>query len=440
MDDDRLLSSLRRIAEPVEPAADFLDRLYESLADELGFHGKPAQAPIHWLGRRGRPRSRLQPVPLWFAAAILLALAVLGGVAVVGALLEHRSAPDLPPSRGAWTTTESLVEGRYSHTATLLPNGRVLVAGGGRTSAELYDPATRSWAATGMMLTGRAGHSATLLPDGRVLVAGGYRDDEPNYVATAELYDPGTGTWTATGELLEGRSSHTATLLPDGTVLVVGGRNGDDLRPRNLSSAEVYDPASGTWTATRGTAISRAWHTATLLADGTVLVAGGVTTNEVGTASAELYDPATRTWTATGAMTMTRNDHTATLLPDGTVLVAGGDAGGPVASAESYDPRSRTWTTIATMTERRWYHTATLLQDGTVLVTGSGSVTQDGHDSAAAEMYDPGEDKWTATASMSVGRQFHAATLLPDGTVLVSGGASPQAGSSAEVYHPGSGR
>lgn len=447
MDDDRLILGLRRIAEPVEPSGDFLDRLYESLADELGFQGRPASA--HELGRRGR-RSRRMRIPLWIAAAVLLALAILGSVAVVGALLEHSPAPDLPTSHGVWIATGGLVEGRVDHTATLLPDGRVLVAGSDSekgASAELYDPGSGTSRATGKMLSGRVGHSATLLRDGRVLVAGGSREDPSTTIATAELYDPRTETWTATGNLIEGRVGHTATLLPDGTVLVVGGGKGDLLE--KLSSAEVYDPVAGTWTAAGETNSRRTWHTATLLPDGTVLIAGGDYDVE-STALSDLYDPATRSWTATSPMTMPRIGHTATLLPDGTVLVAGGDGGGPLdgtaglanilASAELYDPESRSWTTTASMTEQRWLHGATLLVDGTVLVTGSGYLSQDGQPSATAELYDPGERTWTATASLRAARHFHTVTLLPDGTVLVAGGALEEARLSAEVYHPNSGR
>jgi N-acetylneuraminic acid mutarotase len=295
------------------------------------------------------------------------------------------------------------------------------------------------------MIDVRSGHSATLLPDGRVLVAGGQQGDAASEVAlaTAELYDPRTGTWTATGDLVEGRSRHTATLLPNGTVLIVGGNHGvvDDYA--RLSSAELYDPDTGTWTAAGEMNVRRSGHSATLLPDGTVLVAGGVEGFDEAWASSELYDPATRTWTATGAMTVPRLAHTATLLPNGTVLVAGGDGGPEVASstvlasAELYDPLSGTWASTGTMTERRWLHTATLLQDGTVLVVGSGLLDRDdSQPSATAELYDPSEGTWTATASLSVARHFHTATRLPDGSVLVAGGAVPQAQVSTEVYHP----
>ena len=162
-------------------------------------------------------------------------------------------------------------------------------------------------------------HTATLLPNGKVLVAGGY-DGNSVALASAELYDPASGTWTATGSLATARDGHTATLLPNGKVLVAGGLDSSQVA---FASAELYDPASGTWTATGSLATARYIHTATLLPNGKVLVAGGLTAAAL-LASAELYDPASGTWTATGSLATARYSHTATLLPNGKVLVAGG--------------------------------------------------------------------------------------------------------------------
>ena len=157
---------------------------------------------------------------------------------------------------GTWTATGSLATARDDHTATLLPNGKVLVAGGydgsgTLASAELYDPASGTWTATGSLATARYRHTATLLPNGKVLVAGG--SDNSGALASAELYDPASGTWTATGSLATARDCHTATLLPNGKVLVAGGFDGSG----SLASAELYDPASGTWTATGSLATAR---------------------------------------------------------------------------------------------------------------------------------------------------------------------------------------
>ncbi len=276
------------------------------------------------------------------------------------------------------------------------------------------------------MIDDRSMHTATLLSDGTVLVTGGIAGPQTD---SAELYDPATGSWTAAGTTAS-RSGHTATLLLDGRVLVAGGFDFDDGR---LASADLYDPTTRSWTAAANMIEARFEHTATLLPDGRVLVAGGTDTT-----SAELYDPRTGTWTAAGGMVTGHRAHTATLLPDGTVLVAG-DAVDFSSSAELYDPRTGTWTATGSMSQGSWDDTATLLPDGTVLVAGTEGAN-------SAELYDPRTRTWTATGSMSQARSQHAATLLPDGTVLVTGGndgivdGDDPAVASAELYDPVSGR
>jgi WD40 repeat protein len=195
--------------------------------------------------------------------------------------------------------------------------------------------ATGTWTATGSLQTARDGHTATLLPNGRVLVAGGATHGGPGGVlASAELYNPATGSWTATGSMLAARWFHTATLLANGRVLVVGGQ---DNNLHGQSTAELYDPATGTWTATGSMQSAHYRHTATLLPNGRVLVAGGADQTEVIMSTAELYDPATGSWTPTGSMHAAHYLHTATLLPNGLVLVAGG-ADPSAEVAELYDP------------------------------------------------------------------------------------------------------
>ena len=343
------------------------------------------------------------------------------------------------PANGTWAVTAGLGTARYGHTATLLPNGKVLVAGGFGSSsplpsAELYDPASGTWTATGSLAGARYYHTATLLPNGKVLVTAGEGSSGP--LVSAELYDPASGTWTATGSLSFARYLHTATLLPDGKVLVAGGYNDSISR----ASSQLYDPASGTWTATDGLGTSRYLHTAMLLPNGKVLVAGGLNSSSGLLASAELYDPASGTWTATGSLATNRDRHTATLLPNGKVLVAGGFGNsGALASAELYDSASGTWTATGSLAHVRYFHTATLLPNGEVLVAGGFGSSY----LASAELYDSANGSWSSTGGLGTARNSHTATLLPNGKVLAAGGfATGGTGgylASAELYDPASG-
>jgi N-acetylneuraminic acid mutarotase len=335
-----------------------------------------------------------------------------------------------------WLPT-SMTTARDGNTSTLLPNGKVLVAGGDGNiaSAELYDPSAGSWTATGSMATARSGHTATLLPNGKVLVAGGVGPGNGfgGAVATAELYDPSTGTWSATGSMTTARNAHTATLLPDGSVLVTGGADGIVVTGAAVfSTAEIYSPSAGTWTATGSMTSARVGDTATSLPSGAVLVAGGIGTGLGNNylATAEIYDPSAGSWTPTGSMSTQRYEHTATLLSNGTVLVGDGVvAAANYMSAEIFDPSTGTWTATGSMTTPRESATATLLRNGTVLVAGG---TFNGRTPlASAEIYDPSTGTWTATADMAVMRIGQTATLLPNGEVLVAGGVSI---ATAELY------
>jgi hypothetical protein len=300
----------------------------------------------------------------------------------------------------------------------------------------MYDIASGTWSLTGDLAGSRYAHTATLLPNGDVLVAAGFVKGTifPTNRATAEFYNPSSGAWTVAGNV--GGGDHTATLLRNGKVLVAGGHSysgfGLDI---HTNGAALYNPATNTWTSTGSMADRRARHTATLLRNGKVLVAGGYDWNSSSyRSSAELYDPATGTWSATGNLTQARADHTATLLQSGKVLVTGGtssSASGPyVTSAELYDPATGTWTTTGSLESGRAYHTATLLASNRVLVTGG----RNGNGAlATAELYDPATGNWSSTGSLRQPRANHTATLLPNNQVLIAGGGTNDS-RSAELY------
>ena len=247
---------------------------------------------------------------------------------------------------GTWGATGSMATARANFTATLLQNGKVLVAGGGNlsgglSSTEIYDPLTAAWTSTGSMHLPRMIHTAVLLPNGKVLVAGGCNSDcGTAATATAELYDPATGVWSFTGSMSTPRYYFTATLLGTGKVLVTGGCSQIDCGAVTAVS-ELYDPSTGLWSRTGSLATARDLQTATLLANGNVLVAGGFTTSGA-SASAEVYNPSTGRWSSAGSMTVGRSSHSATLLGNGQVLVVGGrDPNGAILpSAELYNPRT----------------------------------------------------------------------------------------------------
>jgi WD40 repeat protein len=274
------------------------------------------------------------------------------------------------PTSGAFVSTGPLLPPDMGSglTATLLLDGRVLITGGMDASAELYDPATGRFSFTGLMSTEHEYSTATRLEDGRVLVAGG--DDLSGLLATAEIYDPATGKFSPTGSMASPREFDTATLLPDGRVLILGGIG----KAGYLTSAELYDPTTGKFSSAGKTlAPLGEGDTTTLLPDGQVLVAGGDGSSAQAqpTAAAEVYDPASGRFSPTDSMMTPRAFHTATLLADGRVLLAGGENdGGFNSSAELYDPSSGTFSPTGSMSSARQNQVATLLADGRVLVAG----------------------------------------------------------------------
>jgi len=353
-----------------------------------------------------------------------------------------------PPQSLAQTfsATGSMTTGRHDHTATLLQNGMVLIAGGELgyystlSSAELYNPSTGTFTATGRMTNARRGHTATLLQNGKVLITGGYYNSYI-FVSSAELYDPSTGTFSATGALNTVRYDQTATLLQNGVVLIAGGYNSSTYV---LSSAELYNPSTGTFTATGSMTMTRRLHTATLLDSGIVLITGGYNWGKGTVSSAELYNSSTGTFSATASMASARYSHTATLLNNRMVLVAGGwsdNSNSSTSHAELYNPSTGTFAGTGDMTTKRTAHTATLLENGTVLVAGGDYWNGSTNVLSSAELYNASTGTFAATGSMTKPRILPTAVLLNNGRVLIAGGRFNTTAqgdlSSAEVYDSG---
>src|ERR1039457_4702645 len=336
---------------------------------------------------------------------------------------------NVPPTPGTFTASGNMATARDGGTITVLPNGKVLVTGGWNddncvsiNAPELYNQSTGTFTPTGNMTTDREHHTATLLPNGKVLIIGGdsYQEGTQNYLSSAEIYDPSTGTFSSTGSMANARQFHTATLLPNGQVLVTGGNE----QSGPISSAEIYDPPSGTFISTGNMIYTRGSHTATLLANGKVLITGGINL-----ATAEIYDPSAGTFNGTRSMAYQRSSHTATLLIDGKVLIAGGgELGLPTASStELYDPSNGTFSPAGNMTTTRGGQTATLLPNGKVLLAGGYTYIGLPMALATAETFDPATNTFAATAkNMTMPRALASAVLMSNAQVLFTGGTGQQ--------------
>jgi Putative zinc-finger/FecR protein/Galactose oxidase, central domain len=349
----------------------------------------------------------------------------------------------VPVASGMLKPIGPMLAMRQSHTATLLPDGKVLIAGGGDrnvvfASAELFDPNTGSFSQTGSMTTPRSAHEATLLTDGKVLITGGM-GEHFDVLASAELYDPATRRFTPTGGMRIARGSHRATLLNNGKVLITGGLSPDWPRQK---LAELYDPATGTFSPAGEMTTPRADHTATLLANGQVLLGAGSTgrsINEAVTETAELFDPATNRFITTGNLAAPRHKHAAVRLRDGRVLVIGGADSrlrGFYNSAEIYDPATGKFSPTGVMSAARYKirEAAALLADDRVLIAGGGT---------RFEIYDPATGVFSLLPNrVTTALRYSTTTLLNNGTALIVGGYGseglPSAG--AWLYLPEVGR
>lgn len=348
-----------------------------------------------------------------------------------------RTARQADSSRGTLIATAAMSLPRMAHTATTLSDGRVLVAGGFTSrekaayGAEVYDPSTGRFAPLPPMVTLRHSHTATLLPSGKVLIAGGYAEGKLQ-VTSAELFDPATNSFTPTGALLSARSDHVAVLLTDGRVLIAGG-----VGPgwTFLSSAEIYDPTTGRFSATGDMTVARESHIAVRLLNGEVLIVGGHRGRHASLtvySSAEVYDPASGTFRHQGDMRVPRHKHDAVLLRDGRVLVTGGsdalDNERLYNSTELFAPASGSFTMGPAMKLPRYKHqgSSVLLPNGMVLIAGG---------APQAEMYDPISRTFEiVSGDVRVAGLFSAVAPLARGGALITGGYGNVSGPRAEAW------
>ena len=339
------------------------------------------------------------------------------------------------------------------HTATLLPNGKVLLAAGSTdtaplSSAEVFNPATNTFTSVGSMSTARKSHTATLMNNNLVLLTGGKSGF--GYLRSAEIYNPATGQFSVTSNMSRLRALHTATLLGDGTVLVADGvTTGGTV----TKTCEIYNPTTGTFASTGQMAVARKRHRAATLFDGTVLVMGGdILSNSQGggdreTDTAEVFAPASGTWSSVQKMHVVRAEHEATLLTDGTVLGSGGTF--TPDPDDVYIPGPRSFTAVSPMVQARGRHRAILLSNpvwgslqGKVLAIGgdvTGGAVFGGAQQAldSVEIYDPATGQFSLFGTMTVARQNHTATLLNDGRILIAGGVGrPYVSATAEFVVP----
>ncbi len=354
--------------------------------------------------------------------------------------------PVLADGNGWTPTVNAMSDPRWAAASVLLADGRRGLIVGGYSypadrcvaSADEFDPQTRRFLpCRGRLNVPRNFAQASLLPDGHVLIAGGY-NTVLGSLDTAEVFDPSSQTFTLLPSHLETpRELFTATTLADGEVLIVGGFNTH--RGRTQASAEVYDPKTQMFTRAGSLAGDRFGQCAVRLADGRVLIVGGthwfVGRPGVPLASAEIYDPATGRFHATRSpMAFARDRPTATGLPDGSVLIAGGQNGGSEpAQAELFDPKTETFTLLPLpLRTPRMAHSAEILPDGTVLLSGGWS-TALGATTSSAESYDPKTQVFRVLSGVPIGTHDQTLLIFPSGLALVAGGKQASAGAETSL-------
>jgi hypothetical protein len=367
--------------------------------------------------------------------------------------------PEMPGTLESWVATGGMNTARTNSTWYLLDDGRALIVGGldsagnPLASAELYDYLTGNFSLTGSMSTPRQHHHGTALYTGKILVTGGRPSASANVLNSAELYNPVNETFTSTGDMLRYRRLHRATPLPDGKVLITGGLGGTSNTANGfLSAAEIYDPATGifAWTTggpAAGLNTARYNHQAILLYTGKVLIVGGVGSgapSNVVLQSAELYDPATGTFTQTGDMKTARNSPLLTPLPNGKVLVSNGhdsataSVGTPIQTIEIYDPTTGEFTEAGNTLVARYGNRVTRLDSGKTIFVGGQTTADPPVVTNSAELYNHVTGTFSYTDDLITGRRNFAQWSLPNGRILVAGGydAGGTALSSAELYTP----
>jgi len=349
-----------------------------------------------------------------------------------------------------FTSTNPMSGPRYGASDILLSSGpmsgRVLLAGGfdgsaNLASAVIWNPADGTFSAsTNNLSLARGFMTVTQLGGGKILFAdGGNGSDEDGAYPNTDLYDPSTGFFAVGPSTHDPRHNSTATLLGNGKVLIAGGIT-NDVNFTRLATAELYDPVANTFTYTGSMHEVRDFHVAVLLPNGNVLIAGGGNGSGIALNSAEIYNVGTGTFTLlANTMVERRDDATATLLNNGKVLIVGGvNQDVTSGTAELFDYTNNTFTKVPTAITPRHFHTATLLNDGRVLIVGGlGASTDTAQTLTDAQLYDPTTNSFAATGALHVARFYHMATKLADGRVLVAGGYNGGgATATAEVYGP----